>query len=85
MDLIDKLYELYKNELTGNEEDAFIIIEGILEDLSDDDIQQLITDLSARDRYEMMALFLYEQLRLKIAEEGIGTNGSCCPAVFCFL
>ncbi|MDA3129926.1 DUF6154 family protein [Aliibacillus thermotolerans] len=74
MDLIDKLYELYKNELTGNEEDAFIIIEGILEDLSDDDIQQLITDLSARDRYEMMALFLYEQLRLKIAEEGIGTT-----------
>ena len=74
MDLIDKLYELYKNELTGNEEDAFIIMEGILEDLSDDDIQQLITDLSARDRYEMMALFLYEQLRLKIAEEGIGTT-----------
>ena len=74
MDLIDKLYELYKNELTGNEEDAFIIIEGILEDLSDDDIQQLITDLSARDRYEMMALYLYEQLRLKIAEEGIGTT-----------
>lgn len=74
MDWIDKLYELYKNELTGNEEDAFIIIEGILEDLSDDDIQQLITDLSARDRYEMMALFLYEQLRLKIAEEGIGTT-----------
>lgn len=45
-----------------------------LKDLSDDDIQQLITDLSARDRYEMMALFLYEQLRLKIAEEGIGTT-----------
>lgn len=71
MDLIQQLYELYKNELTGDEEDAIIIIEGILESFTDEDIQKLINDMSKQERYEMIALFLYEQFRLKLAQEGL--------------
>ncbi|WP_088105379.1 DUF6154 family protein [Halalkalibacter urbisdiaboli] len=72
MKFVDDLYALYKNHLTGNEEDAFIIIEGILQDFSSNDINKMITDMSDRERNEMFSLFLYEKFRLKVAEEGVG-------------
>ncbi|SFE82092.1 DUF6154 family protein [Alteribacillus iranensis] len=72
MEFIDNLYELYKNKLTGDEEDALVVIEGILESFSNKDIEKLFSELSEKERYEMMALFLYEQFRLKLAQEGVG-------------
>jgi hypothetical protein len=69
---VDDLYNLYKDHLTGDEEDAIIIINGILQDFTDEDIKKFILDLSDQDKFEMLALFVYEKFRLKVAEEGIG-------------
>ncbi|MBP3950431.1 DUF6154 family protein [Bacillus suaedae] len=74
MKFADELYEMYKNHLTGFEEDAIIIVEGILEDFSVSDVNTLIDSLSTHERYEMFALYLYESFKLKVAEEGIGTT-----------
>ncbi|WP_158737143.1 DUF6154 family protein [Alteribacillus sp. YIM 98480] len=72
MEFVDDLYDLYKNKLTGDEEDALIIIEGIIQTFSRKDVNQLIDNLSEKERYDMLALFLYEKFRQKMAEEGIG-------------
>ncbi|WP_430383830.1 DUF6154 family protein, partial [Acinetobacter baumannii] len=42
MKFVDELFELYKNHLTGDEEDALIIINGILHDFNDRDIKHLV-------------------------------------------
>ncbi|SDI14744.1 DUF6154 family protein [Alteribacillus bidgolensis] len=72
MEFVDNLYELYKNKLTGDEEDALIIIEGIMQSFSRKDMIQMIDNLSEQERFDMLALFLYEKFRQKMAEEGIG-------------
>ncbi|GAE34386.1 DUF6154 family protein [Halalkalibacter akibai] len=72
MKFVDDLYHLYKDKLTGDEEDALIIINGILKDFSDEDIKKLIKDLTDMERFEMFALFLYEKFQLKVREEGVG-------------
>ncbi|PWA09745.1 cytosolic protein [Pueribacillus theae] len=72
MEFIDNLYELYKNKLTGDEEDAFIVIAGMMESFSNQDVEKFFYDLSEKDRFDMLALFLYEKFRQKIAKEGIG-------------
>lgn len=72
MKFVDDLYHLYKDHLTGDEEDALIIIDGIIRDFSDEDIKKLISDLPTKEQFEMLSLYLYEKFRLKIANEGIG-------------
>ncbi|WP_100408073.1 DUF6154 family protein [Bacillus solitudinis] len=72
MRFVDDLYKLYKNHLTGDEEDAYVIIRGILLEFSDNDIEKTMKDMSEHERFEMFSLYLYEKFRLKVAEEGIG-------------
>lgn len=76
MKLIDDAFEMYKDHLTGDEEDVLIIIYGILDGFNKEDLDKLIHDLKAEERFEMVTLYLYEKLRLKIAQEGIGQIGN---------
>lgn len=72
MKLVEELYEMYKNHLTGDEEDAFVLIHGLLQDFDEHAVDQVIKDLSEIEKFEMLALYLYECFRLKVADEGIG-------------
>ncbi|WP_078428184.1 DUF6154 family protein [Alkalihalobacterium alkalinitrilicum] len=72
MKFVDDLYTMYKNHLTGDEEDALIIIDGILQEISEAGIEKLIHELSDDERFEMFGMYLYEKFQLKISEEGIG-------------
>lgn len=72
MKLVNELYELYKNQLTGDEEDASIIIHGVLQEFDKEAIDNLIGDLTDYEKFEMVALYLYESFQLKVADEGIG-------------
>lgn len=74
MKFIEDLYDLYKNHLTGDEEDAIIIIEGVMQDFSQKDLVGFISGLSEKEKHEMVGLYLYEKFRLKATEEGIGTT-----------
>lgn len=76
MKLIDDAFEMYKDHLTGDEEDVLIIIYGILDGFKKEDLDTLIHDLKEEEKFEMIALYLYEKLRLKMAEEGIGHIGN---------
>jgi len=72
--MIDEVFEMYKDHLTGDEEDVLIIIYGILDGFKKEDLNKLIRDLKGEEKFEMVALYLYEKLRMKMAEEGIGVN-----------
>ncbi|WP_209123787.1 DUF6154 family protein [Alkalihalobacillus sp. BA299] len=76
MKFIDDLFAMYKNHLTGDEEDAFIIISGILQEFNIGDIEKLIKELSDEERFEMFGLYVYERFRLKVAQEGVGDTNN---------
>ena len=76
MKMIDDLYAMYKDHLTGDEEDIFIIIYGVLDGFKHEDLERLMTEMNQEEKFEMISLYLYEKLRLKMAQEGVGHIGN---------
>lgn len=76
MKLIDEVYEMYKDHFTGDEEDVLVVIYGLLDGYKNEDLITLFHDLSPEEKFEMTILYMYEKLRLKIAQEGIGHIGN---------
>ncbi len=74
--MIDDVFEMYKDHLTGDEEDVLVIIYGILDGFKNDDLDKLYQDLKGEEKFEMIALYLYEKLRLKMFQEGVGHIGN---------
>lgn len=74
--IIDDVFEMYRNHLTGDEEDIFVIIYGILDGMKTSDLEKVFLELNGEEKFEMVALYLYEKLRLKMSEEGIGHIGN---------
>lgn len=72
MKFIDQLYELYKNHLTGDEEDLFAIIRGVFQDHSREDFLKLACELSDEQVEEMVTFYFLELFRRKIEREGLG-------------
>lgn len=76
MKRIDEMFDMYKNHLTGDEEDLLIIIYGMLENYTVVDLNQFFQELDEEERFEIVTLYLYEKLRLKMEQEGIGHIGN---------
>lgn len=74
MKLIDDLYKMYSHILTGDEEDADIIVFSVLEALNREDILELIEDMDEQELYSMVGLYMLEKFKRKMADEGIGEN-----------
>lgn len=72
MKFIDDLYELYKEQLVGDEEDAVALVLYALQDHDRDDLLKLIDQLSYEEIYQMLGHFLIEKLKEKMAKEGLG-------------
>ncbi|PLR98244.1 DUF6154 family protein [Bacillus sp. T33-2] len=72
MKLIDELYELYRNKLTGDEEDIDMLAFAFLEEMSRDDLLKIIQDLDKQELYDLMGLYLIESLKGKFAQDEFG-------------
>ncbi|WP_027410442.1 DUF6154 family protein [Anoxybacteroides tepidamans] len=72
MKFVDELYEYYKDRLTGDEEDVEIMTMSILEELSRQDLLQLIEEMDDAELVGMVGLYILESLKAKMAHEGIG-------------
>ncbi|MBL0385960.1 hypothetical protein JJB07_04780 [Tumebacillus sp. ITR2] len=79
MNLVDQMYELYKDQLVGDEEDAIIIVSGILEDLEPEHMLEWIQGMSRMELFEMLGNYLVDKLKNKMAEEGIGKHNGDFP------
>ncbi|CAM3768615.1 DUF6154 family protein [Mesobacillus zeae] len=74
MKLIDELYELYRNKLTGDEEDIDMLAFAFLEEMSRDDLIKLIQELDTQELYNLMGVYLIESLKGKFAQEEFGQH-----------
>ncbi|MCA1032473.1 DUF6154 family protein [Bacillus timonensis] len=74
MKLIDEIFELYKDKLTGDEEDADIIAFSILEQLDREDVMDLLKELKDQELYDLVGFYMIERLKAKMAREGLGQS-----------
>jgi hypothetical protein len=70
MKFVDQLYELYKNRLSGDEEDAMIIVSSILTELDREHLMEIIREMSYAEMYEMLGTYLVNKLHAKLIKEG---------------
>lgn len=76
MKLVDELFELYRDKLTGDDEDIDMLAFAVLEEMSREDILHLIQDLTTQELYNLIGVYLIESLREKFAQEEYGQHRS---------
>jgi hypothetical protein len=74
MKFIDDLYNLYRDHLTGDEEDAVAIVIGVLQELDQEELLKLANDMNEDELFHMLSLYLIEMMRKKMAQEGVGST-----------
>lgn len=72
MRLVDELYDLYRNKLTGDEEDIDMLAFAFLEEMSREDLLAIIHDMDKQELFDLMGLYLIESLKGKFAQEEYG-------------
>ena len=72
MKIVDELFNLYKNKLTGDEEDIDMLAFAFLEEMSREDLLHIIQELNEQELYDLMGLYLIESLKGKFAKEDYG-------------
>ncbi len=71
MNFIDELYQLYRDKLTGDDEDIDILALAVLEQLDRKDVMQLINELEDRELYNLMGIYIIDSLKKRFAKEDI--------------
>lgn len=74
MKFVNDLYNHYREQLVGDEEDAVIIVSGILEELEKEHLLEIIRDMNRQEVYEMLGRYMVEQLRDKMSRDGVGKH-----------
>lgn len=76
MKLVDELFELYRDKLTGDDEDIDMLAFAILEEMSREDLLHLIQELSTQELHNVIGVYLIESLREKFAQDEYGQHRS---------
>lgn len=71
MRFVDDLYALYKDQLTGNENDVIALVLNIMSEQSRQDLMKFINDMSEGEIKQMISLYLVELLKSRLVKEGI--------------
>jgi hypothetical protein len=72
MRLVDELFQMYRDKLTGDEEDIDMLAFAFLEEMSQEDLLHLIKEMDKQELYDLMGLYLIESLKGKFAQEEYG-------------
>ncbi|WP_047150477.1 DUF6154 family protein [Aneurinibacillus tyrosinisolvens] len=72
MNLINDIYNLYRDKFTGDEEDVAAVVMGLLHEQNKEEMLQWIHEMKENEIYQMLGFYLMEMLRVKLAEEGVG-------------
>ncbi|WP_141433737.1 DUF6154 family protein [Bacillus sp. 03113] len=76
MKIIDELYKLYRHKLTGDEEDIDMLTFAFLEEMTREDLLNLIQEMDNQELYDLMGIYVIETLKGKFASEGYGQHKS---------
>lgn len=80
MKFVDELYEYYKNHLSGDEEDALIIVSSILSELDREHMLEIIREMGYTEIFEMLGTYLVNKLNAKLIKEGAALPDEMGPA-----
>lgn len=72
MNFVDEIYEMYRKKLTGDEEDAVALVLNLLEDHDRNDLMKMVNDMEDEEIFQMLAMWLIEMLKVKMAQEELG-------------
>lgn len=72
MKIVDELYDLYRDKLTGDEEDIDMLTFAFLEEMTREDLIGMIAEMDEQELYDLMGLYLIESLKGKFAKEDYG-------------
>jgi len=72
MKLVDELFELYRDKLTGDEEDIDMLAFAFLEEMNREDLLHIIKELDTQELYDLIGVYLIESLKGKFAQEEYG-------------
>lgn len=70
MKIVDEIYAMYRHHLRGDEEDLLALIMGLFLDHNRQDLLTLIEEMTKEELLQMVALYTYQLLRLKMEREG---------------
>lgn len=71
MRFVDDLFALYKDRLTGDENEAIILVLNILGEHNREDLLKLIDRMSGDEIKQMLGLYMIELLKARMVREGI--------------
>lgn len=71
MKFVDDLYKLYRDQLTGNDEDTVEIVLSLFADHTREDLMHLIQQISDEELFQMVSLYVVEAIKRKMVEDGI--------------
>lgn len=74
MSFVDEIYEMYRNQLTGDEEDAVALVLNLLQEHKKSDILKKVQEMDDYEIFQMFAMYLIEMLKAKMAQEGVGDS-----------
>lgn len=69
MKFVDELYEFYKNKLIADDEDIDLIVYSIMQELSRDDMLQILGELSDNELYQITGRYIALKLHEKIMND----------------
>lgn len=72
MKFVDEMFEFYRDKLTGNEDDIDLLTYALLEELSYEDLLQLIQEMDQEELYQLIGMYLIHAFREKLAKENYG-------------
>lgn len=70
MSFVDEVYDLYRDQLADDEEDAVTIVLSILEEQSRENMMELIHQMDDDEIMQMLGVYLVEMLKVKMVQDG---------------
>lgn len=74
MAFVDDLYEMYKNQLSDDELDPELLAASILDELSREDVLNLLKELEDEEIYGLFGLYLIENLKQKMGNAKVNLH-----------
>ncbi|MBO0999960.1 hypothetical protein IOC57_19725 [Bacillus sp. SD075] len=71
MKLIEELYNMYRDKMTGDEEDIDMLTFAVLEQLDRKEIFELLQEMDDQELTNLMGLYIIETLKGKFAQNGM--------------
>lgn len=72
MKLVDELFEFYRDKLSGDDEDIDMLTFAILEEMTYEDLMEVVKGLEKQELYDLIGLYLIEALKGKFASKDYG-------------